>query len=465
MEIRNFAITYEKNPTWKLLVKNAYVSLSDEMSAQAAIEVQKSLPFGQLTHPVDFELHADKRVMQWNLNAGLKEGGVHVAGQLDVGTQGARATVDLRQVPIKDFMSEIYQMGFVDYDLKLKGTWLSCKLKWEGSLEDYAASPLQVHECRVEGAYGRAEVPEAKFWMNTADFFREPARFKVMQLQMQPVMEAMNRQVLPAVISQLGVWSGRLDFKSGSAWQLEGDLESAEIVFANQSLHGKQIIEKMHTRAGQKNGLVEFHVGDVKLKDGDFAGDIDGELSRDWRNGSFSMRVQKMVLSPVIQRLLVGGSIGPLFAEGAGTLSGGELSQWHGTFNLPTMQGEGWTLDGMQLRSTFRAGSFAFDGSVKSASVDGSWREYPQLRAVMLELPSSVAWHDFTARVEIQKTGGTLHGLSAVQESGAVWRAKGSWVREHDFGGTLSVLAGKHQQTFAVRGERGRMEIQDKSVP
>jgi len=394
--------------------------------------------------------------------AGLKEGSVKISGQIDAETQGARATVELRQLPIKDFMSEAYQMGFVDYDLKLKSTWLSCRLNWEGVLQNYAAAPVQLRDCRTEGGYGRVEVSQAEFWLNTPEFFRAPVRLKVMQLQMQKVLEGFNRQVLPAVISQLGVWSGQIDFKSRSSWQLDGELEGAEIVFATQSLHGKQVIERMHTRAGQKNSAVSARIDEIKPREGEFIGDLSGEFSGDGRNGSLSVRVQKLVLAPSIQRLLVGGTIGPIFAEGAGTLTEGELSQWHGVFSLPTVQGEGWSAMGLQLRSTFRSGSFAFDGSVKNANVNGSWAFFPQLRTVMSELPVSVNWRDLETRVEIQKTGGTIHSISAIQEGGAVWRVKGSWVRDRDFTGALSVLSGKRQQNFSLRGERGRLQIQDK---
>jgi hypothetical protein len=461
-EIKNFAITYEKNPTWKLHVKTAYIALSDEMSAQAAVEVQKSLPFGALTHPVDLELRADRNTVQWSFTAGLKEGSARFLGSVDAATQMARATVDLRQMPIRDFMSEMFQMGFMEHDLKLKGAWLSCDLRWEGSLQNYSATPVQVRDCRVEGGYGRAELNQAEFWLNTDEYFREPARVRLLQLQMQPVTEALNRKLLPAVISHLGLWSGQVEVQNRSTWNFDGQLENAEIIFANQSLRGKQVVEKLHTRAVSKNGAIRVHIDDVTLREGQFKGFMEGELVGDGRSGAFQVQVDALSLAPSIQRLLIGGNLAPLTVHGKGVLSEGELNEWSGVSTCVDVQGEGWRARAIQLHSVYRAGTVTIDGDAKSVVVNGSWSLYPQLRPVLNELPADVVWRSIGARVEIQKTGGTLQALTASQEGGAVWKSKGSWVRDGEFNGTLTVNHGRRAQNFSLRGERGQLTVRSR---
>ncbi len=444
-------------------MNTANVDLGNDMNSQATIEVQKSLPFGTLTHPVEFELRADKNEMHWDVATTIKEGSVKIAGKIDVGTQASQLNVDLRNIPIREFMSEMYQMGFMDRDLTLKGAWLSCGLYWEGQLQDYTATPVGLHDCRVEGGYGRVELAKGDFWWNKPDTFREPAHFKVLQLQMRPLLEAFGRQVLPAVISQLGTWTGSFEFANKSAWKLDGDLENLEIVFVNQSLHGKQVVEKVHTVAAQKSGgPIEAKIDGVKLREGEFDGSIECDLANDWRSGNFDIDIKKVVVAPSIQRLLVGGGIAAVSARGQGTLAGGELNQWTGLFQIGDVNGEGWSLNAVQLRSTFRSGSFAVEGTAKRFGVNGSWANFPQVKNLVKDAPATVDWRDLTAKIELQKTGGTLHSLTAVQEGGTVWKSKGNWVRDGQFTGMLGLLDGKHAQNFAIRGERGLIVVQDK---
>jgi hypothetical protein len=223
VELKNFAVTYDKNPTWKLLFKSAYMALGKELSAKAQVEVQKSLPFGALVHNVAAEFHGEGSVLEWNFHGEFKEGRLGFSGSLDTAQETATTKVNIRQVPIKDFMSEMFAMGLVEHDLKLKATWLSCSLNWAGKLSTYTESPLHLNDCRVEGGYGRAELSEADFWWNGPQNFRPPAHLKISRLEVQPLADALNREVLPAVLSHLGVWNGELTVDSWNTWQLNGN--------------------------------------------------------------------------------------------------------------------------------------------------------------------------------------------------------------------------------------------------
>jgi hypothetical protein len=462
IELKGFVVTYEKNPTWKLTFNRAYVALRSELNGHAQVDVEKSLPFGALTHPVEFDLHGDKNTLQWNFNADFKEGNIRLNGSLDVNSEAAMTSVTVRQVPIKDFMSEMFQMGFVDHDLKLKATWLSCGLHWDGRLQAYDATPVKLSDCRVEGGYGRAELGQAEFWLSGPEYFKTAARLKISQLEMQPLVEALNRQVLPAVLSRLGVWSGELEFKSGATWNLDGNLQSAEIVFSNQSTYGKQTLDSVHTVVHRAGGRVQAKIDEVRVREGEFAGSVDFDLADNWRDGVFHAQIEKLVFSPVIQKIMVGGIIGALKAEGQGALADGELSKWNGTFSIPELRGEGWRAEALEVRSRFEKGAFHLEGTVKNATANTSWRIYPQLRTINAEIPDQVTWKDLAAKVEIGKTGGTMHSASGVEaQSGRPWRAKGSWVRDGEFVGALTVGLAKKQQTFALHGSKGSLSVEN----
>ncbi len=459
IELKTFTITYEKNPTWKLVLNSVYVTIGNELSARALLDLEKSLPFGALNHPVEIDVHGEGKALDWNVQTDFKEGHIHLTGNVDMESQAARVKLEIRQVPIKDLVGEIYQMGLIDQELKLKATWLSCVTAWEGLLKNYAATPLVAQGCQIEGGYGHAELDRAEFWLS-GEYLKMPAHIKVDQLALQPVAEAFNRQVLPAVFSRLGVWSGAVDFNSPARWRADGHLENAEFVISNQSLHGKQNIDRVRTRATRAHGQIQGRVDEMKLRDGEFLGAVEFDLGEDGRGGRFEAKIEKLSFSPAIQNLLVGGSLGPLVGSGQGSLSGGELTQWLGNFAIAEISGAGWRAESLQMTSSFNSGIFHIDGKIKNATTESRWRLFSQLLSVNPQLPPAVAWRNLGFKVDVHKTGGTVQSLTATEVgSGRTWKSRGTWLRDGDFSGVLDLGTGKKADAFALRGEKGNMVV------
>ncbi len=465
IEFRDFILTYERNRTWKISVRSMDLDFTgSELTSQGLLEIHKSLPFGELTHAVDFEAHGDDNLLQWGLQAEFKEGNVALNGSLDLATSAAVVQASARQLPMKDVLSELHQMGFLEKDLQLKATWLSCGLKWEGQFTDPKAMPVKVQGCKFEGGYGRMELAGADFWIGQPQMFKEPAKLKVERLQIQPLLEAVGRKVLPAVVARPGVWSGELQFLSPTSWQLEGHLENAEIVFSNRSIRGKQMLEKLRTRVARNGALLNGKIDEVKIQGGEFEGVLNFQLQEDWRNGTFEADFQKLKFSPAIQSLLVGGSLGALAVKGQGSLLAGELGHWTGRFELGEIRGIGWEGVGMQVNSRYQPGVFLLDARAKEMQVDSAWPQFLQVKSVMSDAVSPVKWKDIQAKLEIQRNGGVVQSVSAVETSrGQPWRFKGAWVRDGEFSGVLTVTASNRQQNFALKGEKGVLVVHDEA--
>jgi hypothetical protein len=78
-------------------------------------------------------------------------------------------------------------------------------------------------------------------------------------------------------------------------------------------------------------------------------------------------------------------------------------------------------------------------------------------------LTDRILWHDLSAKVEIQKSGGSVQAASAAETLG-VWRGKGSWVRDGAFSGVLSLPgANKKLHAFTLHGEKGSLSIDDET--
>lgn len=460
LDLRGFAITYQKNPTWKLVLNTAYLNLSNDMHGRMQMDVEKSLPFGTINHPVEVEIHGEGRTLDCVIRSDFKEGNVRLTGNVDLDNKAARVKLAILQVPIKELMSEIFQMGLVDQDLKLKGTWLSGAFSWEGLLTNYAAAPIVVQGVRLEGAYGHAELEHAEMWWGNPDYFKNPAHIKVEKLALQPVIEAMGRQVLPAVLPHLGAWTGTVDFSGPGLWHMDGFLDGTEIIFANQSMRGKQIIDRVHTQVSRTKEAIQGHIDETKVHDGEFAGAIDFILSGDTRSGRFQARIDKLLLSPAIQNILVGGSLGAVSGTGTGELSAGELARWEGEFEIPELSGEGWQAELLQMRTNYSNQTFHLDGKVKTVTTESGWRLYSQMISVNPQLPAHALWRGLNFKVEIQKQRGVLHSVGATEAtSGRMWKSHGTWLRDGDFNGILEVGSGKKEESFALHGEKGGLIV------
>src|SRR5690606_27947070 len=135
---------------------------------------------------------------------------IHWRGQWDMSSQSGASSVEISQLPIKDVLNELYQMDIIDREVQIRARWLSCGGQWEGSLLKLSENPVRLSDCKIEGAYGGIHLEEADLYPFEQSPFKVPAEFRIKGLKLQPLVEALNRKVLPTVIAKLGSWSGQV---------------------------------------------------------------------------------------------------------------------------------------------------------------------------------------------------------------------------------------------------------------
>lgn len=467
LELTNLTMTYERNLTWKLVFVQAEVSLADEMYLQAQVDVQKSLPFGTLNHALNLEIQGKKESLLWNLNAEFKEGRINSKGNWDLKSNEASGNLQLNQLPLKDFTSELFQMGLVERDIKLKTAWLTCLGRWQGQMDKLELAPIQLKVCKLEGAYGRVELDQAEFFADGSENpFKQAAKLNVQKLQLQPVLESLGRQVLPAVVPRLGIWTGTVLYSGMKTWQLDGSLENAEIVFSNQSVRGKQLIRSVHTIAERANRGVQIHLDQIALQDGEYAGQMNLQLMDDWRTGSFNTEVERFSLSPSIQSLLIGGHMEPVKFKAQGQLDNGELAALSGVAQLTHMEGKGWSGSGLNFRAKYKPGTLTLDADVNEANVNSLWHHYAQLEILPQSQANSLNFRDLHMKLDIHHDGGAISSLRARQTlmtrdqvAPLVWQVHGAWVRDGALEGTLNISRAGMAQTYLLHGEKGLFSL------
>lgn len=461
-EIKDFALTFEREPTWKVHIQDAELEFGGELFGHALVDVQKSLPFGTLNHSVDIEARGEGSVVQMQLTSEFKEGRVFWKGSWDSSTHSAMSSLNLSQLPLKEVVNELYLMGFLENEVPLRSAWLSCQAGWEGSITRPIETPVKVNGCKVEGTYGGIQMEEAHLYPLAQNKLKVPIQFKVQNLQVQPLVEAFNKQILPAVINRLGVWSGQVEFLNRNSWSLDGFLDGAEVVFSNQSVRGKQQLRRIHTVAHQVEGLLAAKVDQLELNEGKFEGVIEATLNDDWRNGTFSVNIANIAFSPGIQTLLTGGTWSVLKLVGHGRLQSGEVSEWRGVMESPRMLGMGWTGEKVSATSRYQPGLFSIEGRVENLELGGGWRYYPQVREHLALNGEALKWKDVRAKIEVKKAGGDIQSFFATDtRNGKIWRGRGNWQRERELIALLTGIIDGQQKNFAIRAEKGFLTMDE----
>ncbi|MGE0527414.1 MAG: hypothetical protein AB7G93_13545 [Bdellovibrionales bacterium] len=459
IQLHDFAVTYERNPTWKLIFPYAELNVEDGIALQAQVDVQKSLPFGALVHSVELDAESDRGLLHWTVESHFKEGRFTWTGRWDMSGTSIVSEIQLHQFPLKDLVSDLYRMGFLEQDADLKSAWLTCTASWEGSLGELETLPVRLRNCVLEGGYGRVELAQADFYPAQKPAFRVPAQIEIRSLKIQALMEAIGRKILPRVLARLGVWSGTLVYANPEEWRLDGMLENLEVVFSNQSVRGKQLIQSLRVRAARTGDLIKSSVDDVVLRNGEFVGAVRFELNRDGRDGNFDVQIERLIFSPAIQSLLVGGELEAVSVHGRGQLQAGELHQWAGRFQLPRVSGSGWQVEGIDVKSRFTPGVFHIEGHAAAAEVNTGWRYFPRLKDISPDLERTARWRNLEARADITSSGGNVSELRAAQApKGLAWRGQGSWVRDGEFSGFVSTGT---QTRYAIQAEKGHLLVRE----
>ena len=254
--LSDFEVNFKRTPQWKLKVQSARVRFGRELRVNAALDVQRSLPFGTLSHPVTVTSASRAGEIEWQVNSELKEGRLRWTGRWNLADNTATAQAQLTQVPLKELAAEMFQVGALSRELKFKSAWLSCGAQWAGPLAAPFESPIELNACHVEGGYGRAQLEHAEFFAERDKPFPKPAEIRVQRAQLQGLAEAAGAKVLPGVIARPGTWSGGVIVSSADDWTALGRLEDLEIAFSNQSVHGKQVISGVDVRARREGDQI-----------------------------------------------------------------------------------------------------------------------------------------------------------------------------------------------------------------
>lgn len=466
IEVRGFNLTWADQPDWLAKVNYLYLSVKNEMSARANVTIQKLNTSGLLSYSFDLEGQGEGSVLDWRINSEFKEGRTEWRGSWDMASNSANTNVQFQQIPVKELMTDLHAMGWVRNEAQLKGTWITCGGRWEGQLQNFEETPIRLQNCTMEGAYGRVTLDEADLYWSP-NFFRKPVELNVEQLQLQPIFETLRMRLLPTVLARVGVWSGKVEFLSADNWSVNGFWDNLEISFSNQSVRGKQSIQRLKTQVQSENQSVRGKLDNVRMVGGDFDGEIDFDYSVTSGNGSFRTKLKALAFSLPVQKLLSGGAWTSLHGSGQGTFNQTQLQDWNGQFETETVSGTGWKANGLTLKTSYKDSVFNLDILAQMLVVDRSWRYFSELQSRVAKDVEFIQWKDLSSRFAIHRQGGELKSFRAQEhDMPRIWRARGQWLRNGIFSAQVSVGADPRMLVYNLQADdKGSVTISDAVNP
>ena len=234
-------------------------------------------------------------------NLGFDEG--HLTVDFTIDQQG---TVDL-QLASQQFPVSVLNR-WLETSWSFQYLWLNCELGIHAAKKDWNSTEWKVSKCMIDGPNGSVKVIN-----ETINSIEKPANLKVVveKLNMNNAIKGAQDLPLTGIFKGLGVWNATIDFKD-SKWAAKFSVADAEVIFSRNNRRKLQVIESIQGDAGYVDGVYQYFVRSVKIKDGNFKGLLAFEYNKKLRRRHGSAFIEKLTLSPEIQLLMFNGQISSL---------------------------------------------------------------------------------------------------------------------------------------------------------
>lgn len=457
VRIKGLDIGAADDPSWRISVSDLYFHTGRRLTTSAKIHFEKALGLGHIVHEAFFSAQADSDELTWDLRSPLKEGSItwtgvanHVHDQLD-------QKVTIRQVPLKDVLSEVQTWAGLPRGGSPRFIWLSCDLVQSGALSQFKQIPMQISDFKIDGEGEQIRaVSGQQVWPWERTPLHQPLRFQVNRLSLQTLFDLLAKEGLPAIIPKPGQWTGELQFSNPRTWSMDGVLEGTEVLFSNQSVRGRQTILRMKTLIQSESDRVKAELSNVLLADGTAKGKILFHFDGTLKTGDIDVDLSSFSLSPSIQNLMLNGTASPMKINGHGRIERGDWQSWKGTAEWKVSEGRGWKVFQPKVDTGYTDGLFTVNAHVREAQIDSGFTFYDQIKSVLGDTPSPWHFTDGAATAVIGKTGGEVKSFHLRGPQNHTYHFRGSWDRGGELAGFVDFSSAKK---WKVRGWDGRLVV------
>ena|GEM_PF-3842495 len=455
VRIKRIDIGAAEDPSWQVSISDFYFRTGHRLSTSAKIHFEKALGLGHIEHEAYFTADADSDELKWDLRSPLKEGLLTWTGVANQVHDKLDQKVTIRQVPLKDVLSEVQTWAGMPKGGSPRFIWLSCDLIQSGALSQFKQIPLQISDFKIDGEGEQIHaIPGQQVWPWERTPLHQPLRFQVTHLSLQTLFDLLAKEGLPAIVPKPGQWTGELQFSNPRTWSMDGVLEGTEVLFSNQSVRGKQTILRTKTLIQSDSDHVKAELSDILLADGTADGKIAFHFDGSLKTGDIDVEMNTFSLSPSIQNLMLNGTATPMKINGHGRIERGDWRSWKGVAQWKTSEGRGWKVVEPRLETSYSDGLFTLNARVREASIGPEFTFFEQIKSVLGD--SAIPWQfsDGTATVVVSKTGGEVKNFHVRGPQNRGYRFHGVWDRGGELAGFVEA-----SKKWKVRGWDGRLVV------
>lgn len=364
--------------------------------------------------PIDiaFEIHPQQ--LEFKVSSSYKEGRLDLDAVANMESAQAKASVKIVDVPmlaLKNWWQQVTQSQ-VSFQPNL--LWLNCQVEFNSNIVRLSDEPVKFQKCQISGEAGKISIKPFSFQPFQKDAVAQ-IKVQVEKMSLKKVIESFGRTGPSGVLSQFGELNGNILLDLPQNLQADWELSDLDMYFSNFGVRGFQKIKKLFAKMSFEQGRFSGLVDKVEMDQGEFAGQISYNLNQHFNEGLIQVKVDKLNFHPSIQKLLINGTMEPLAVYGQAKVEGGNFTKWRGVIGAASMKGEGWSANGLKLKSDF-AQDFLFASlSVTSAELDGEHELQRLIAPVLLrfdEVTQPLTIENMNAQMEIKRHDGNWKKVS-----------------------------------------------------
>ncbi|MNK07843.1 hypothetical protein D3C87_257630 [compost metagenome] len=399
-------------------------------------------------------------VVQSHFFGNWREGHYSVIANYTINDRMLTMEADLRHIPLSQVLRLLGKYDLVSPELNSKQAWISGKTRLVGDVDQLKASPFEVSGFHVEGDLGEMMIDRISF--SSLDPLRySPIRMDVKKLDIEKLLEFLNRPGKSKVLGQLGTFSGQAEIISDKDISLSGDHTGLEFIFSNRGQRELQVIDRMRGEVQLKDNTWNFKVGRMEPRGGKLLGNVKLKADRDFKEVEVAANIDEVVFAGPVQKLMTnGGRIGPMSLNANLELAGGEVRDLKGLFRLQDFDTEGMSFEKVRAQISGVKRELIFNMQVDKIGLESA-----SPGATLLSPLSATSG----AAMEIQKITGQFKtqdfrtmewkNVQGLMNNKTRIITDGSWDKDGQVKGSVLLRDGKLLRNFGIEGSREKPVI------
>lgn len=394
-------------------------------------------------------------IVQTHFFGNWREGHYSIIANYTINERLLTMEGDLRHIPLSQVLSILKKYKLVSPELVSKQAWISSKARLVGDIDHLKEAPFEVTAFQVEGDLGDLTIDRIAF--SSIDPLKyAPIQMDIKKLNLEKMLEFLNRPGKSKMLGQLGTFSGRAEIISDKNIRLRGEHSGLEFIFSNRGQQELQVLSSIQGEASLQDNDWNFKISRLQPQNGSAIGSVKLKADRDFKKVSFDAQIDELIFAPAVQKLMTnGGQVGAMSLNADLNMAEGEVVDVKGRFALEELSTEGMVFDKIKTQISGAKKDFSFQ-------VQGNFLDFtPTSAAGTLLAPLGVSEGD---NLRISKVTGVMKtkdfkNLEWKNVQGQIvnegkMSTDGSWSPQGELQGKVQVREGKSTRHFGISGTR-----------